>query len=225
MGDIGIEVADYRIVQDGKDILLPLAKEVWDSTIINVNVLINGCKQIRDNQTSESSLFENTLVQQCLVMLVTGLEVYTKNRFLEMEKNGRIPNTEALVKEFASSESVRRELDGYSHSHKVTTLQSLIRLRNNGLINFQDWEKCKRAFNKGYNIKFAEIKDLNPTILENIKKYCQWRHKIIHSKKYMGMLNMEEVPPKEPIFATIEFIEKARNEFKEFIEKLHAETV
>ena len=39
----------------------------------------------------------------------------------------------------------------------------------------------------------------------------------------MAILNMEEVPPKEPIFATKEFIERARNEFIEFIEKLHVE--
>jgi hypothetical protein len=41
----------------------------------------------------------------------------------------------------------------------------------------------------------------------------------------MDMLNMEEVPPKEPIFANKEFIEKARDEFVDFIEKLHKQTV
>lgn len=66
IGDNGIDVASYRIVQDGKDLLLPLAKEVWDSTIIKVNVLIDGCK-LRD------FLFETTLIQQCIVMLVTGV--------------------------------------------------------------------------------------------------------------------------------------------------------
>jgi hypothetical protein len=81
IGDVGMDVAYYRAVQDGKDVLLPMAKEVWDSTIIKVNVLIDGCK-LKD------FLFETTLVQQCIVMLVTGLEVYTKNRFSEMEKKG-----------------------------------------------------------------------------------------------------------------------------------------
>jgi hypothetical protein len=132
------------MVQSGKDIFLPLAKEVWDSTIIKVNILINGCKKIREIQTFDGFLFENTLVQQCLVMLVTELEMYTKNRFLEMEKDGKIANTEALVKEFASSEIVQRELYDYSHANRVTILQSLINLRNNGLINFQDWASIQQ---------------------------------------------------------------------------------
>jgi hypothetical protein len=218
IGDNGIDVASYRMVQDGKDILLPLAKEAWDSTIIKVNVLIDGCK-LKD------FLFETTIVQQCIVMLVTGLEVYAKNRFIEMERNGRIPNSEALMKEFASSENMRRDVENYSSCHNVSLLQALIQVRGNGAINFQDWEKCKQAFNKGHNIKFVEIKDLNPVIIEDIRRYCQWRHKIIHSIKDMGMLNMEEVPPKEPIFANKEFFEKARDGFVNFIEKLHKQTV
>jgi hypothetical protein len=129
------------------------------------------------------------------------------------------------MKEFAHSENLRRDVENYSSSQNVTLLQGLIGVRGNGLINFQDWEKCKRAYNKGYEIKFGELKDLKPAILEDIKKYCLWRHKIVHSKKDMGMLNMEEVPPKEPIFATKELIEKVRDEFIEFIEKLHAESI
>lgn len=219
IGDNGLEIGSYRFVEDGKNVLLPYAKEVWNSTITKVNVLIDGCK-LKDY------LFEATVVQQCIVMLVTGLEVYTKNRFLEMEQIGKNnANSESLLKEFANSTDVRKDVEDYSASNNISILQSLIKIRGHGLINFQDWDKCKRAFNKGYNIKFGKLPDLKPVILENIPKYCQWRHKIIHSKINMEVLNMEEVPPKEPIFANKEFIEKARDEFIDFIEKLHKQTV
>jgi hypothetical protein len=169
IGDSGLENGSYRVIEDGKNVLLPFAKEAWGSTITKVNVLIDGCK-LKD------CLFETTVVQQCVVMLVTGLEVYTKNRFLEMEQNGKNANSESLMKEFANSTDVRKDVENYSASNNISILQSLIKIRGHSLINFQDWDKCKKAFNKGYNIKFGEIPDQKPVILEIISKYCQWRH-------------------------------------------------
>jgi hypothetical protein len=43
-----------------------------------------------------------------------------------------------MLKEFASSENVRRDVENYSSSHNVSVLQALIRVRGNGVINFQD---------------------------------------------------------------------------------------
>jgi len=40
----------------------------------------------------------------------------------------------------------------------------------------------------------------------------------------MTVLNFDKVPPEEPIFANKEFIEQARDDFIEFMEKLHRET-
>ena len=218
IGDVGLKADYYHVLQGGELILLPTAKEIWDSTINKVNVLIDGCK-LKD------ILFESTTVQQCLVMLVTGLEVYTKNRFLEMEKEGKKPNIEALMNEFAINNSLKNEVENYSSSNKVSLLESLVQVRKYGIINFQDWDTSKKAYNKGYNIRSGEIPKLKTETLESIKKYIFWRHKIIHSKIDMSTLNSEELPYKDPIFATKGFIETARNNFIDFVEKLHLQTL
>lgn len=96
--------------------------------------------------------------------------------------------------------------------------------KGKGLINFQNWEDCKKAYKNAYAIKFGEILNLKNDTLENIQRYINLRHKIIHSKKDMTMLNFDRVPPEKPIFINMAFIEQARNDFIEFIEKLHKKT-
>ncbi len=219
IGDEGVEVAWYRVRESGRDILVPTAKEIWDFTIIKIDILIEGCK-LKD------FLFESTLVQQCLVMLVTGFEVYMKERYLEMESEGREPNIEALTKTFIKRQSVKEEIADYSKVTGISLFKSILELRRGkGLINFQNWEECKTAYNKGYGIKFGEIPDLKSGILNNIQKYIEFRHKIIHSKDNMTMLNFDKVPPDEPIFAKKEFIEQVRDDFIEFGNKLHSVTI
>lgn len=219
IGDEGIEVGWYRIREGGRDVLMPTAKEIWDFTITKANILIEGCK-LKD------FLFESTLVQQCLVMLMTGFEVYTKEKFVEMEKEGREPNIQALTEEFVKRESVKGEIEDYARATGKSLLESILEVRKGkGLINFQNWEDCKTAYNKGYGIKFGEIPDLKSKVLENIQEYIELRHKIIHSKEDMTMLNFDKVPPEEPIFAKKEFIEQARDDFIEFVEKLHNLTI
>ena len=131
IGDVGLKVDYYHVVRGREFILLPTAKEIWDSTINRVNVLIDGCK-LKD------ILFESTIVQQCIVMLVTGLEVYTKNRFLEMEKEGKKPNIEALMHEFAINNSIRNEVENFSSQNNLSLFESLVQVRKYGIINFQD---------------------------------------------------------------------------------------
>jgi hypothetical protein len=41
----------------------------------------------------------------------------------------------------------------------------------------------------------------------------------------MSTLNSEELPEKDPIFAMKELIETARNNFIDFVEKLHLQTL
>jgi hypothetical protein len=109
-------------MEGGEIILLPTAKEIWNSSTDKVNVLINGCKV-------GGFLFETTIVQQCLVMLVTGLEVYSKNRFLEMEKEGKEPNIDALMNEFAFNSSIINEVQSFSSSNNVSLLESMVMVR------------------------------------------------------------------------------------------------
>lgn len=215
IGDQGVEVRWYRIRESGEDVLEPTAKEIWDWTITKVNILIEGCK-LKD------SLYESTLVQQCLVMLVTAFEVYVRKRFIEMDREGGNPNVEALMNEFVKKECMKEEIEDYATGTGESLFESMFAVRGGrGVINFQNWEDCKAAYSKGYGIKFGEIPDLRSTVLGHIRDDIELRHKIIHSGKEMMMLNWDRVPPEEPIFATKEFIEQARDAFVEFVGKLH----
>ncbi len=158
-------------------------------------------------------------------MLVTGFEIYARTRFVEMKKEGKKPSIEGLMKEFAKKRFVKDEIEDYAKSMGKSLLESILEVRKGkGLINFQNWEDCKAAYNKAYGIKFGGIPNLKGAILENIQKYIALRHKIVHSKYDMTMLNFDRVPPGEPIFTSMEFIQQARDDFIEFMEKLHRET-
>lgn len=215
IGDQGLEVGWYRIRENGEDVLKPTAKEIWDWTVTRVNILIEGSK-LKD------FLFESTLVQQCLVMLVTGFEIYAKERFIEMAKKGKNPDIEALMKEFINREPMKEEIEHHAIITGKSFLESMLKVRGGrGVINFQNWEDCKAAYSKGYGIKFGEIPDLRSVVLGHIRDDIELRHKIIHSGNDMTILNWDSVPPEEPIFAKKEFIEQARDAFVEFVERLH----
>ena len=91
-------------------------------------------------------------------------------------------------------------------------------------INFQNYQKCKLAYNKAYQIIFGDI-GLQSSTLEKIKKYILYRHRIIHVSALLGMLNQAEVPPDEPVFPKKELAAEAIKEFDNFIEKLHEATL
>ena len=93
-----------------------------------------------------------------------------------------------------------------------------------GVINFQNWDDCKRAYSLGYNIQFGTIPDLRSDVLVRIQQYIKWRHRVMHASEDMTVLNSENVPPEEPVFANFALAEQAKKDFVEFIEKLHAQT-
>ena len=80
------------------------------------------------------------------------------------------------------------------------------------------------AYNKGYKIRFSEL-GLSTDLLEDIKRFINYRHKIIHVSPSIGMLNQEEVPPAKPVFPNKETVQKAEKCFVEFIDKLHKATL
>ncbi len=219
VGDEGVDVAWYHIREDSCDFLIPTAKEIWEFKIKRINTIIEGCK-------SKNFLFESTLVLQCLVMLVTGFEAFTQKRFIKIEREGNIPNIKSLMNDFARDKYTKEKVKDYAESTGKSLLESMLELRNGrGLINFQNWRDCKRAYNRAYGIIFGELFPLESKIFENIKKYFEWRHKIIHSKVDMTILNFDKVPEEEPIFAKKEFIEQVRDDYIKLINKLHEYTV
>lgn len=213
IGNEGIKVRSYR-VKVGKEILLePTAKEIFDFQTEKIMSLIENCKK-------GDFLFETTLVQQIIVMLTTGYEVYARTRFLELEKTGNAVNMRALYDLFIPEkyrQQYKKEIREHASKQKKTELEVFIGKR---AVDFQNWRSFKGAYNKGYNLKVGEISILNE-VLPEVQRFLKWRHKIIHSKGDQTIINSEEVPPAKPLFTNKDLADKGLKIFQQFINKFH----
>jgi hypothetical protein len=217
IGNKGIQVG-YYMVKVGREIVLePTVKEIFDFQIKKMGILIENCKK-------GDFLFESTLVQQIIVMLVTAFEVYTRTRFVELEKEGKVVNMEALYERFVSEkyrEQFKEEVREIANKQGKTELEVFVEKRR---INFQNWEEFKDAYNRGYELKIGEIGIPND-VLHDVQMFIRWRHKIIHSKDDQTIINFEEVPPAEPVFTKKDLAEKGLNVFQKFINEFHKTTL
>lgn len=213
IGDKGIQVGYYRVKVGEEVVLEPTAEEILDFQMEKIRILIENCKK-------GDFLFESTLVQQIIVMLITAFEVYTQTRFLELGKEGKAVNMEGLYERFIPKkyrEQFKEEIKEAAVKQRKTELEVFIERRS---VNFQDWESFKDAYNKGFGLKIGEIGIPNDFLLE-VQKFIKWRHKVIHSKGDQTMINFEEIPPVEPIFTNKDLAEKGLNIFQKFISELH----
>ncbi|MCU4139284.1 MAG: hypothetical protein MW690_001216 [Methanophagales archaeon] len=217
IGGKDIRVGYYR-VKVGKEVVLePTAKEIFDFQMEKIRILIENCKK-------GDFLFESTLVQQIIVMLTTAFEVYTRTRFIELEKEGKIVNMEALYNHFVPKkyrEQFKEDVRESANKQGKTELEVFIERRR---VNFQNWKDFKDAYNKGYGLKIGEVSVSNDILLD-VQRFIDWRHKIIHSKDDRTMINFEEVPPAEPIFTNKDLAEKGLNIFRKFINEFHKSTL
>jgi len=94
-----------------------------------------------------------------------------------------------------------------------------------GRVDFQNYDRCKSAYNRAYGIKFGQMKGVTSTLLEDIQRIVGFRHRIVHVSPMIGMLNRGSVPPEEPIFPKHEYAEKAISVFDNFINCLHSATL
>jgi hypothetical protein len=215
LGDEGVTVMMARVVENGKVVLEPKAKEIFDFAVIKAKLLLDNCQKLGD------FLFETTSVQQCIVMLVTGFEIYCRARFLEMEEEGWTPDFDNLCRVFLSNcerKAVRQTIEKDSQKLGKTPTWILVNKRR---INFQSYEDCKRAYNKGYGIKFGKDLGLRNYMLKDVQRFIDYRHNIIHAGSDLTMLNRERVPTEEPIFANKVLGEKAGDTFQQFVDALH----
>lgn len=168
-------------------------------------------------ETTDEFLIESTLVQQIIVMLVTGLETYLQEWFIEMcsereLQDEEIANAMASVYGPVSDEALleRAKKNG-------VPVQELAREQ---LINFQNISEAHKIYSRavGYNLQDS----LNNTGNRGLIERCiDTRHSIIHEATDMTILNIDRVPPQEPIFANHEYGLEAINKFTDTIEELH----
>jgi hypothetical protein len=225
----------YHSEMEGRELLaLSTAKELWDVTVFNLKLLVEKakkCVELNGARSYDDFLLEKSISQQCFIMLVRGFEVYTRERFLEIEKElpfrGIIPQFDLLLNEFTTDAKTLHRVFAYAEINQKSILEasvSIPRYRGQkGLINFQSWSNCKEAYNLCYNIKFGEIPNLKSDVLERMQRYMRFRHKIIHSSQEATMLHAEN-PKQELMFLSFDVAESAIKDFADFIEKLHIQT-
>jgi hypothetical protein len=216
VGDEGVDVMGVSIYHGDKAILLPTGLEAWRNTIQAVKVLGTG-------SSAEGFIFEVVCTNLTLSILVTGFEAYAKTRFLELEGEGIKPDLSALVQVTIP----RREREGgYEQilqseaNDEGKSVLSVIAQR----INFQNFQECKRAYNKAYGIKFGEI-GLDSGSLDSLQRFIRYRHRIVHVSPLIGMLNQSDVPKEEPVFSKRELSQEAVTVFTRFVDKLHEATL
>lgn len=219
VGDEGVNVMGVRIYQGGQLVLQATALEAWKSTGEAIKILLTG-------SSPQGYLYDCVCANLALVMLVTGLEAYCKGRFLELEDEGISADFEGLAKKFLSRpEHENGENLAIKRDAAAEGISAVRKLVNQGRINFQDYEACKGAFNKGYGIKFGRDLGIPNTTLEELQRIIRFRHRIIHVSPLLGMLNQEQVPPEEPVFSNKAYAENALRIFDDFIQELHTATL
>ncbi len=219
VGDEGVNVMGISVFAKGRLILQTTAIEAWNNTVEAIKILLTGT-------SPEGYIFEVVSTNMTIVMLVTGFETYCKRRFLELEEEGIPVDFNSLGKKFFSKgERNRGEIGAIVQEAQAEGSSSVRRIVDQGRIDFQNYERCKLAFNKGYGIRFGKDIGVSNRVLEEVQRLISSRHKIAHVSPLLGMLNQEQVPPKEPIFANRQYAEKALSIFDSFIRGLHNATL
>ena len=218
VGDEGVNVMGVTVFSRGQPVLQPTGLETWNSTLEAIKVLMTG-------SSPAGYLFEVVCTNLSIAMLVTGLEAYCKRRFLELEDEGVPADFDGLARKFLSKpereRGVQLAIVQEASRHAVSPARELL---DQNRIDFQKYDRCKMAFNKGYGIKFGRI-GVSNKLLQELQRLIGFRHRIVHVSPLLGMLNQERVPPEEPVFPNRQYGEKALKIFDDFIRGLHAATL
>lgn len=218
IGDKGMNVMGFEFYEGGKKINGSSAIQTWRENIQAISILETG-------HSEEKYIYEVVVTNLILSILVTGFEVYTKKRFLEIENEGISPKIDLLFNEFLTKGEQEKNLtETIKEEAKQENISSLEYFVNKDKINFQNFKQCKTAFSKAYGLKFGEI-GIEQRTLEKIQQYIKYRHKIIHVSPLTAIYNIDITPKEEPIFAKKELSDKATIDFTTFIEQLHTATL
>lgn len=207
------EIMGLRLYSGHKLILQPPAISLWEEA-----------KQASEYMVSFDCLGDNSkeyiAVNAAISMLVTGFEAYTKNRVIEIEKEGINPDIDAIAKAFSIESDFLLEFSEEAKQNEITILNAIIK-RNH--INFQNFNCCKSAFNKAYNIKFGHI-GLKGSEIEIIKSLIQHRHRVIHVHPFSPFLAKRDGREEIKFINTSE-LQSFINLFDKFINHLHQKTI
>lgn len=215
--EISSQSQGLRAVSNGNLALLPTAIEYWEETFRMTEVLASGSSKV-------GLMYDIAVANVILSTLVSGFEVYTKRRFLELESGGITPDTDTIIDRFYSKferdSGISEVLKERANEKGVSLLRCIV---ESGTINFQNYGDCKKAFSKAYSLSFGNI-GTSSQIIENLKLFIQYRHKVVHADPLLPVYNISEHPSKH-VKAGPEVAEQARQCFNSFIVSLHEFTL
>jgi hypothetical protein len=213
-------VMGMRVAVGGAVVLSPPAIRLWADTQTAVQILLSG-------DSEESFAFESVSANAALTMLITGLETYCQERFVELDHEGIPCDFIQVLRRLGTREerdAVRRggvpRLIEDARARGTSPMPMLARR-----INFQDFQTCKRVYRVGYGLRFGEDLGCSGQLLERVQRLIEYRNRVIHVSPLLGLLNLQEAPPEEPEFAKRLFVEGAETTLSQFICALHDATL
>ena len=165
------------------------------------NDIRTACNHLITHKNNEDFLYNTIIYGQMLCMTVTGFENFLKKRFMELQHEGVQIDVDNFQKKFPKGEKE---------------------------INFQSWNDAKKAYKIGYNLAFGKFTDNK--IIDSIKKYLQYRHRLVHSSPITMPLNLEDIQNgkislSNAEHANAEMLEKAFTAFDNFVSELNKQTL
>lgn len=213
VGDEGLHVGYFRMTADGEVIAESSAIDVARHHIARAQLLLDHAK-------AGDFLFETTVVQQVVVLLVTLIEVYGRSRIIELAELGVPVRVDALVDAFVPDRyrnQYKEELMARSRLQGKTELELLL---GDGRVNFQNWAQFKKSYNKGMGVRLGE--EVPTNIAEQVQEVIRWRHKIVHGRGDAAQIDVDA--DGELVFTTQEFGRDCLDSVEAFVEAVRGST-
>jgi len=213
VGDEGVEVGYFRMTSGGAVIAQSSPIQVARHQIETARVLV------RNSQLADF-LFESSLIQQVLVLLVTTMEVYCRERVLELHAKGIDVDLSALLDAFIPA-NYRNDYEATLHTQAESEGKSALGLLlDDRKLNFQNWKSLKKIYAKGLGVSLVDVAPED--CLERVRQVIRWRHKVIHASGDHSIL--DEEPDGTPIFSKRELGDSCVKAIETFLDGLHTAT-
>lgn len=218
---VGAAASGVNVRVGGEQVNGPPAIELWEMTREAVRVLLTGT-------SPEGYLHEVVTSNAALSMLITGLETYCRERFREVEGEGVPVDAVSFLKRFGNTEERDMIKQGRRpEAAKPAPGESLARASILAeRVNFQNYAEIKRAFSKGYGLRFGVHLDVENQLVQRVQKLLCYRHRIIHVSPLIAILNEgPDVTAEDWEWSKKPLAEQASEELEKFVRALHAATL
>ena len=206
IGSEGVEVKHVKIYTEA-DNYTAAAIKLWEDSLSSIDSFMLG--------KSEEYVFQGARCRAIISSLVSGFEIYCKNRFLELEQENFQTNFALLRKAF--NDKIGKKTIENAKRNPISPMNFIVNERR---INFQNWEICQKAYLAYYGINLADAFTENSNLISVLERYLKLRHHLTHSDPICELLNYNE-PGKEPIFLNDLLLNTVVENFREIIRLIH----